>query len=192
MPRSVLFFIWNMSLSLWIESVVYLGSFFFLVLAVRGRRKRSTSHVLTFFFYSLLTVSTLEVINEMVYAETSYLSASWFRFPGFQFPLAIVLGGSLLNVAILGMTLRTTDLIHGESAKTILRAGLPVVLVGLCIPIEILFSSIGFWTWTRGVPDHWEKWLEVYRYYLIQYYAPYAATAAMRLWLERKLRGLKG
>lgn len=176
-----------MTLSLWMETFVFVATAFFLLIVGRSRKGwRSDSFL--FFLYSLVTVITLEVVSERYYSETYYPGASWLHFPGFHFPCAIVFGGALLNLGVMAVSSWLVHPLSRGSMQTTVRAGLPLILMGVSVPIEILFSSIGLWAWREGVPTAWEKWLEVYRYYVVQYYAPYAAAAAMGLWVRRRRR----
>lgn len=122
-----------------------------LVTASVLRRRGPAWDQLTLVLVASLTSLAGELVNEVVFAE---FGAHWgdvlWVFPGYQFPVAVLLGAGLyaffLNTGVIAVARLRAVAGLSTPARAVALVGVYLLLSTACWAMEYTFTAIGYWT----------------------------------------------
>jgi hypothetical protein len=139
--------------------------------------------------FSIPMTVIMELRNEFLQAGTgTYYPASLAYFPGFKFPIAIILAGSLFAWAIYVVSREAAKRAAGGRDLVFQLTQLAFFLILLTGSrlMELLGLATGYWQWHR-MPDLSTLWVGGYLYYF-RFSFPPAFVAKLLSWYLARIR----
>lgn len=152
-----------------------------------GRAASEDLHVLVF---ALPTTIIMELRAEYLHSGTgTFYPSSLAYFPDFNFPVAIVLAGSLFSWAVYALSRGIATRVAGKKAWVFNLTHLVLFLLLLWSSrfVEALATGIGYWQWYIA-PAPRAMWIGGYLYYFRLAF-PAALAAKLFSWHGRRTAG---
>lgn len=151
------------------------------------RQSLAATEELLVLMFSMPLVVIMELRNEYLQAGSGvYYPASLLYFPGFRFPLTIMLSSSLYAWILFAVSRKiAVRLVHADSWLRIpAQLGAFLLLNILYLIPEWLGVAIGYWQWHQPLPDTPQVWISKYLFYL-WFSLPPALVALFFTWRQR-------
>ena len=172
-----------------LESIIYV-SWAYVFLSRMRREGRAASEELHVLVLALPTTIIMELRAEYLQSGTgTFYPSSLSYFPGFKFPVAIVLAGSLFTWALYTLSRGISTRVAGESGWRFNLTHLVLFLLLLWSSrlVEAMAVSIGYWQW-HITPAPRAMWIGGYLYYF-RLAVPAALAARFLSWHGQRTAG---
>ncbi|MFP4115765.1 MAG: hypothetical protein ACLFTQ_00965 [Candidatus Aenigmatarchaeota archaeon] len=117
----------------------------------------------------------MEIANMVFEGGAYYPGPYLIKFPGFDFPLAIVFAGASMVYILHRISRLSFDWLDKKYTYPIIL----LILSWICVPIEFVFTNLGFWQYVGWT--NYEAGVFFTKYSLIDYLWTYGYTLAYLL-----------
>jgi len=150
-----------------IEVLIY-GAWFWVLRKNIKRGGASAKTENAILLTALVTTAVMEILNERI-AKYAYYPYPIIAMPGFDFPIAILLGGGLFTWFAYVASGRIIDATMKEKNWTRYAGRLVAFLIMVCAawPLEPIFLTLGFFKYRQPIGYNLTHMIGVYVYYLM-------------------------